>query len=185
MITFEYRIVVHEYDDIPGEFGFFRILTESFRYGDWFPQEIEKDMAAVRLITWFELLIDMCSFLKEYSYVAVMDVEADNIWLEFERLKDEVHLNIVKADIRHQDFFCFSRIPSHYARLSPNGASCSLVQLKNELITQATQYISDAKEKNQSFSCLAELGGEKEGFYHRLCCLEKRICCLGNEGAAH
>lgn len=98
MFELNYRIINSEYDDFTGQNGFFQFNCNGFLYGEMYPEELEEIMDNVSVFDWFERLIRVVENLITKEYVALSDVESYNLWIEFNKKKDDLEISIVCAE---------------------------------------------------------------------------------------
>lgn len=178
MFSLDYRIVLHDYDDVLGESGFFRIECDTLKYGDFFPPEIEMNMSTVWLLNWFEKLTEICIILRGGHYVALSDAESYNAWLEFERSDDKIFLNIIYTDSLYRDAILFKKIPEDIHRKLPHDVVCLFSQMIKEIIQKATCYIADIYVLNPQLQNEKSLSQNERRFVQRIEEMKKKMDAL-------
>ena len=73
MFNIDYRIILHDIDDVAGESGFFQVSCGPFQYGEYWPPEIEMDMATYWLAIWFEQFVELLISLKKERNASIVD----------------------------------------------------------------------------------------------------------------
>lgn len=179
MFSADYRIILHDYDDVLGEAGFFRIRCGPLSYGEFFSPEIEMKMSTVWLLNWFEKLIEVCLLLREKQYIALSDVESYNAWIEFKRSNDNVFINVVYSESLHRDAMLFKEISVDIPRKLSHDACCLFSQMNKEIIQKATNYIADILLLNPRLlneeKCLSQ---NQKNFFKRVERIRKKIDLL-------
>ena len=98
MFQINYRIVYNDWDDFPGQNGFFQIQCNDCKYGEIYAKEIESVMAQDDLYWWFERLTQVARHLLTKEYVVLSDVESYNLWIEFRKNKDDLIISLINAN---------------------------------------------------------------------------------------
>ena len=142
MFKINYRIVCNEYDDFPGQHGFFQIDCNNFFYGEMYPKEIEKIMDQVSLYNWFERMARVVKNMMTKDYVALSDVESYNTWIVFQKRCAEVIISIVRAKKENgsHDIEFYLNDPEAGEWVNQ---TVEFEQLKKEIIKKGKEYIND------------------------------------------
>ena len=185
MFDIRYRIILHDIDDVAGESGFFQVSCGPFQYGEYWPPEIEMDMATYWLAIWFEQFVDLLSSLKKERHVSIVDIETNYVWLEFEYKSKNVFMNLVQTE---QDVgWCLvrkgKRLPDNLPREFPNNIQCSYIEFRDEIVKKATQYLSEVFMLNQAIlSSALPLNNEQKSFFEDCRRIQEKIEFIRRHG---
>ncbi len=145
MFQINYRIVYNDWDDFPGQNGFFQIQCNDCKYGEIYAEEIESFISKADLNWWFERLTQVARHLLTKEQVALHDMESYDLWIEFRRNKDDLSIDLIKA-------------------MPPNGTRgiefeldgiehgewgnqhVSFLQFKGEVIEKTTLYLNEIRK---------------------------------------
>lgn len=187
MFQIDYRIILHDNDDVPGESGFFQVSCGPLVHGEYWPPEIEMHMATYWLAVWFEQFVDLLLSLKSVGYAALVDIETNYVWLEFEYRNDYVFLNIVRTKqdagwplslVRKGD-----RLPASLPREFTQSISCPYTQFRDEIVQKTTQYLSEVFALNQAIlSSFHPLNKEQKSFFESCTKIQEKLAFMIHRG---
>lgn len=148
MFEISYRVVSNDDDDFFGENGFFRISCNNYTYGEIYPKEIEDVMGQDSLYDWFERLIRVAKYLHLRNYVVLSDIESYNVWLEFEKIGEDISISIVNADkpggAQDIEFELRDRRPGEWENQNVN-----FQQFKEEIVEKGKAYLKEISIKSR------------------------------------
>lgn len=169
MFSINFRIVIHDYDEVPGESGFFQINCGELSHGEFYSPDVEMYMSTEWLMNWFESLAHVCSVLLERPYVAFCDYELVDTWLEFSRVGDRVYLNVAHMGQQIRELWLYEKISIDKQRDYPKEEFCNFEQMKAATVNSITQYIEELYRINPQLEseeqCIAEADRH---FYRRI-----------------
>ena len=145
MFQINYRIVNEEWEDFPGQCGFFQIQCNDCRYGEIYAREIESFIGKDDLDWWFERLTQVARHLLTKEYVALHDMESYNSWIEFRRNKDDLSIHLIEAlppNGTHGIEFELDGIEQR----EWGNQHVSFLQFKREVVEKTTLYLNEIKK---------------------------------------
>ena len=179
MFTIKYKTVLHDYDGISGESGFFQIICGEMTYGDYYPPDIEQYMGTEWLFTWFENITKVGLYLEDHENAAVPDLETINRWIEFKKQSDQVLMNIAYIDHPKDPFFLGEEISADIPRRLSEYVTCDFIQMKNEIVAKTECFIEEIIQLNPPLrnenTCVT---AKQKRFYLRIQKLKEAIAIL-------
>lgn len=141
MFEIEYRIVIFEDFEFPGEYGFFKMTFGENHYNEIFPKEIEHIVADEYIFYWFESLVKIVKLLETKEYVALMDIDSYCVWFEFTRKKDVIIISQVNSEEWRDNMIEFRKL--RVDSIEWENFQISYAEFKKEIIKKLEQYMHE------------------------------------------
>ena len=149
MFTIKYKVSKQRYNNFIGEMGYYQIKCNDKLYGDIYPYELEDIMGIEYLYDWFEDLLQIAIELNERDYIALNNIESNNIWLEFTKQQNKILISVVKSEKKNGiGFIAYNLQEKSYVEKSLKEEKVEYKDFIMEILIKSNKYLNEVKQLN-------------------------------------
>lgn len=149
MFRIEYKISKQSYNNFIGEKGYYQMICNNKVYGDIFPDNLESIMGTEYLYDWFEDMIQVAIELNNRNYIALSNIESHNLWIEFVKKDEQIHIGLVKSEKKDGiGFIVYELKNKSYEKVQWKDEIVSYSELISELIYKCSCYLDEIESLN-------------------------------------